>query len=82
MRAGGSRPDRGETAEMPGMYQSGDYDLAGFCVGVVEKKDIIDGRDIRAGDQVIGLASTGLHSNGYSLAQAIVDRSNVTGYAY
>ena len=66
----------GETAEMPGMYQSGDYDLAGFCVGVVEKKDIIDGRDIRAGDQVIGLASTGLHSNGYSLARAIVDRSS------
>ena len=68
----------GETAEMPGMYQSGDYDLAGFCVGVVEKKDIIDGRGIRAGDQVIGLASTGLHSNGYSLARAIVDRSNAS----
>ena len=68
----------GETAEMPGMYQSGDYDLAGFCVGVVEKKDIIDGRDIRAGDQVIGLASTGLHSNGYSLARAIVDRSSAS----
>jgi len=68
----------GETAEMPGMYQSGDYDLAGFCVGVVEKKDIIDGRDIRAGDQVIGLASTGLHSNGYSLARAIVDRSRAS----
>ena len=68
----------GETAEMPGMYQSGDYDLAGFCVGVVEKKDIIDGRDIRAGDQVIGLASTGLHSNGYSLARAIVDRSRTS----
>ncbi len=68
----------GETAEMPGMYQSGDYDLAGFCVGVVEKKDIIDGGDIRAGDQVIGLASTGLHSNGYSLARAIVDRSRAS----
>ncbi len=68
----------GETAEMPGMYQSGDYDLAGFCVGVVEKKDIIDGQDIRAGDQVIGLASTGLHSNGYSLARAIVDRSRAS----
>ena len=68
----------GETAEMPGMYQSGDYDLAGFCVGVVEKKDIIDGQDIRAGDQVIGLASTGLHSNGYSLARAIVDRSSAS----
>ena len=68
----------GETAEMPGMYQSGDYDLAGFCVGVVEKKDIIDGGDIRAGDQVIGLASTGLHSNGYSLARAIIGRSSVS----
>ena len=68
----------GETAEMPGMYQSGDYDLAGFCVGVVEKKDIIDGGDIRAGDQVIGLASTGLHSNGYSLARAIVGRSSAS----
>ena len=68
----------GETAEMPGMYQSGDYDLAGFCVGVVEKKDMIDGKDICAGDQVIGLASSGLHSNGYSLARAIVDRSNAS----
>ncbi len=68
----------GETAEMPDMYQSGDYDLAGFCVGVVEKKDIIDGQDICAGDQVIGLASSGLHSNGYSLARAIVDRSNAS----
>ena len=68
----------GETAEMPGMYQSGDYDLAGFCVGVVEKQDMIDGKDICAGDQVIGLASSGLHSNGYSLARAIVDRSNAS----
>jgi len=68
----------GETAEMPGMYQSGDYDLAGFCVGVVEKQDIIDGSGICAGDQVIGLASSGLHSNGYSLARAIVDRSTAS----
>ena len=68
----------GETAEMPGMYQSGDYDLAGFCVGVVEKKGMIDGKDICAGDQVIGLASSGLHSNGYSLARAIVDRSTAS----
>ena len=68
----------GETAEMPGMYQSGDYDLAGFCVGVVEKQDMIDGKDICAGDQVIGLASSGLHSNGYSLARAIVDRSTAS----
>lgn len=68
----------GETAEMPGMYSSGDYDLAGFCVGVVEKDQIIDGSHIRAGDQVLGLASSGLHSNGYSLARAVLERSSAT----
>ena len=68
----------GETAEMPGMYSPGDYDLAGFCVGVVEKDQIIDGSHIRAGDQVLGLASSGLHSNGYSLARAVLERSNAT----
>ena len=68
----------GETAEMPGMYSSGDYDLAGFCVGVVEKDQIIDGSHIRAGDQVLGLASSGLHSNGYSLARAVLERSHAT----
>jgi|TARA_B100000315_G_scaffold71953_1_gene65571 phosphoribosylformylglycinamidine cyclo-ligase len=68
----------GETAEMPGMYAAGDYDLAGFCVGIVEKNKIIDGRQIRSGDQVLGLASSGLHSNGYSLARAIVDRSGAS----
>ena len=57
----------GETAEMPGMYHGEDYDLAGFCVGVVEKDAIIDGSKVRAGDTVIGLASSGPHSNGYSL---------------
>ncbi|WP_300123685.1 phosphoribosylformylglycinamidine cyclo-ligase [Immundisolibacter sp.] len=62
----------GETAEMPGMYPAGDYDLAGFCVGVVEKSRILDGHAIRAGDAVIGLASSGLHSNGYSLARKVV----------
>src|SRR5262249_41133705 len=62
----------GETAEMPGMYVPGEYDLAGFAVGVVEKDRIIDGRSIRAGDAVIGLASGGLHSNGFSLARRIV----------
>jgi phosphoribosylformylglycinamidine cyclo-ligase len=62
----------GETAIMPGLYQSGDYDLAGFCVGVVEKEDLIDGRAITNGDKVIGLASSGLHSNGFSLVRKIV----------
>src|SRR6185295_3244198 len=62
----------GETAEMPGMYPEGDYDLAGFCVGVVEKDSIIDGTRTRAGDAVIGLASSGAHSNGYSLIRKLI----------
>jgi phosphoribosylformylglycinamidine cyclo-ligase len=65
----------GETAEMPGMYPEGEYDLAGFCVGVVEKDRIIDGRSIRAGDAILGLASNGAHSNGYSLIRRILERS-------
>ena len=64
----------GETAEMPGMYPPGEYDLAGFAVGVVEKERIIDGSTIRAGDAVIGLASSGLHSNGYSLVRKILEQ--------
>ena len=61
----------GETAEMPGMYTGGEYDLAGFSVGVVDNDNIIDGSSITKGDQVIGIASSGLHSNGYSLARKI-----------
>src|SRR5712671_348897 len=64
-----------ETAEMPGMYPAGEYDLAGFCVGVVEKDRILDGRAIRPGDAILGLASSGAHSNGYSLIRKIIERS-------
>ena len=63
----------GETAEMPSMYPDGEYDLAGFAVGAVEKSEIIDGRKIAPGDVVIGLASSGIHSNGYSLIRKIID---------
>jgi len=62
----------GETAEMPGFYAPGEYDLAGFCVGVVEKSQILDGRQVQVGDRVIGLASSGVHSNGFSLVRKVV----------
>ena len=66
----------GETAEMPGMYEAGDYDLAGFCVGVVEKADIIDGSKVAAGDALIAVASSGPHSNGYSLIRKVIEVAN------
>ncbi len=68
----------GETAEMPGMYQGEDYDLAGFCVGVVEKDAIIDGSRVSAGDAIIGLASSGPHANGYSLIRKLLAAAGAT----
>ncbi|HEU4665767.1 MAG TPA: phosphoribosylformylglycinamidine cyclo-ligase [Dokdonella sp.] len=68
----------GETAEMPDMYPPGEYDLAGFTVGVVEKSALVDGSQIKAGDAIIGIASSGAHSNGYSLIRRIVARAGIT----
>jgi len=65
----------GETAEMPGLYHGNDYDLAGFIVGIVEKDNILNGRSIKPGDAILGLPSTGLHTNGYSLARKILGES-------
>lgn len=68
----------GETAEMPGLYKKGDYDLAGFAVGAAERENLIDGSGATVGDVIIGLASTGVHSNGYSLVRKIVERSGLS----
>lgn len=73
----------GETAEMPDMYEVGDYDLAGFCVGVVEKSKLITGAKVKKGDKIIGLTSSGVHSNGFSLVRKIVmkdKKSDLNGY--
>jgi phosphoribosylformylglycinamidine cyclo-ligase len=67
----------GETAEMPGMYAKEDYDLAGFCVGVADKAKIIDGTNVKAGQHLIGLASSGVHSNGYSLVRKVIEVGNI-----
>ncbi|MEP7154926.1 MAG: phosphoribosylformylglycinamidine cyclo-ligase [Betaproteobacteria bacterium] len=71
----------GETAEMPSMYPEGEYDLAGFAVGLIERDNVITGKTIRAGDVVLGLKSSGAHSNGYSLIRKVIDRSGVDLHA-
>ncbi|MCL2593673.1 MAG: phosphoribosylformylglycinamidine cyclo-ligase [Defluviitaleaceae bacterium] len=72
----------GETAEMPGLYHDGEYDVAGFAVGIVDKKDMIDGSQIKAGDDLVGIKSSGLHSNGYSLVRKVLNpsESNINEY--
>ena len=68
----------GETAELPGMYKKGDYDLAGFCVGIVDRKNVIDGSKIKKGEFILGIASTGIHSNGYSLVRKVFSKRELT----
>lgn len=69
----------GETAEMPGFYPDGEYDLSGFCVGMVDRSRLVDGKTVRPGDAVVGLASSGIHSNGYSLVRKLFDQSGLRG---
>ncbi|MFN3927517.1 MAG: phosphoribosylformylglycinamidine cyclo-ligase [Pseudanabaenaceae cyanobacterium] len=70
----------GETAEMPGFYQQGEYDLAGFCVGIAEKSKLLNGSQVRVGDAIVGIASTGLHSNGFSLVRKIISSAGYQWY--
>ncbi len=72
----------GETAEMPGMYKAGDYDLAGFCVGLIDKKKILGKARVRIGDAVVGFASSGIHSNGFSLVRKIFSPEELHGRAH
>lgn len=72
----------GETAEMPGFYPDGEYDVAGFAVGIVDKEEMIDGKSIQAGDLIVGLQSSGIHSNGYSLVRKLVETYNLQCDAY
>jgi len=72
----------GETAEMPGMYSDGEYDIAGFAVGVVEKSKLIDDSKVKVGDTLVGIASTGVHSNGFSLVRKIINDNNIDLHSY
>ncbi|MDD4732749.1 MAG: phosphoribosylformylglycinamidine cyclo-ligase [Desulfovibrio sp.] len=69
----------GETAEMPGFYPDGEYDLSGFCVGMVDRPALVDGSAVRPGDSIVGLASSGIHSNGFSLVRKLLDQSGLCG---
>ena len=77
-RQSGCALSGGETAEMPGFYQLGEYDIAGFCVGIVEKSQLLDGSQVQVGDTAIGLASSGVHSNGFSLVRKIIATNNLS----
>ncbi len=70
----------GETAEMPGMYKPGEYDLAGFCIGIVDKDKIVSGKKLKAGDTILGLVSSGIHSNGYSLVRKVLGNKDIKKY--
>lgn len=71
----------GETAEMPGVYRAGDYDIAGFCVGVVERRALLDGSRVRVGDQIVGLASSGVHANGFSLVRRVLTTAQLRHFS-